>query len=173
MANSFLSFPNPVNDVAARTVASGVVIMAGIVVTTRSMWITIPLAYGFIARVLSGPRFSPLGRVATAVVAPRLPRFKKFVPGPPKRFAQGIGAAFATTALALWLVGETTSARIVLLILLVPALLEAGLGFCVGCKMFAVLMRIGLIPEEICEECADIFSPQARARREARHRHAS
>jgi hypothetical protein len=165
MASSLFSFPNPVNDVAARTVASGVVIMAIVATTTHQMWITIPLAYGFVARTLSGPRFSPLGRIATEIVAPHLPRFTKFVPGPPKRFAQAIGAAFTLSALALWLSGETTASRMLLVCLSVPAILEAGLGYCVGCKMFALLMRAGVIPEEICEECADIYSAKARKAR--------
>lgn len=142
--------------------------MAIVAVTTKQMWITIPLAYGFVARALSGPRFSPLGRLATAVVAPQLPRFAKLVPGPPKRFAQVIGGAFTVAALLLWLTGETTASRVLLVCLSVPAFLEAGLGYCVGCKMFALLMRAGVIPEEICQECADIYSAKAQERRKAR-----
>ena len=57
---------------------------------SSAYWLFLPLAYGFIARVLSGPRLSPLARLATAVVAPRLGAPKP-VPGPPKRFAQAIG----------------------------------------------------------------------------------
>ena len=37
-------------------------------------WIIVPLAYGFVARVTSGPRFSPLGLAVTRVVRPRLGR---------------------------------------------------------------------------------------------------
>ena len=40
--------------------------------------------------------------------------------------------------------------------LAVAASLEAALGFCLGCKVFALLMRVGVIPEEICLDCADI-----------------
>lgn len=36
-----------------------------------------------------------------------------------------------------------------------PAL-EAILGLGVGCKVFVVLMKLGVVPEEICLECADI-----------------
>ncbi|HVB00334.1 MAG TPA: DUF4395 domain-containing protein [Acidimicrobiales bacterium] len=167
MAPSLLTFPNPVNDVAARAVASGVVVMSSLALATHAMWITIPLAYGFVARLASGPRFSPLGRTATMLIAPRLERYTKLVPGPPKRFAQGIGAIFTVSALILWLVGDITASRILLAVLIVPSLLEAALGFCVGCKMFAFLMRYGIISEEICEECSDIFSEKARARRAA------
>ncbi len=162
------SFPNPVNDVAARTVAAGVVLMALTAVVFRQPWLAIPLAYGFVARVASGPRFSPLGLLATRVVAPRLPGRARFVPGPPKRFAQGIGALFTVSALTLWLAGQATAALVLLGLLAVPATLEAAFGYCVGCKLFAVLMRVGVVPPSACEECADLWGPAARARRAAR-----
>ena len=39
---------------------------------------------------------------------------------------------------------------------IVPVVLEAGFGYCVGCKIFGLLMRAGLILPEVCAECADI-----------------
>jgi hypothetical protein len=114
------------------------------------------LTYGFVARVLAGPRISPLGQLAVRVVAPRLPGHEKLVPGPPKRFAQGIGVAFSVTASALWLAGAPGAARVVIALLVVAATLEAALGFCLGCKVFAVLMRLGLIPDDVCAECNDL-----------------
>ena len=80
-------FPNPVNETSARVVATGVVIMGVIFAVTQSGWVLVPLTYGFIARVLTGPFLSPLGRIATQVVTPRIRREHKFVAGPPKRFA--------------------------------------------------------------------------------------
>ncbi len=41
-------------------------------------------------------------------------------------------------------------------LLVVAAGLEAVLGFCLGCTVFAALMRAGVIPEQVCAECADI-----------------
>jgi len=162
MERPIFAFPNPVNDVAARTVATGVVALALAAIVFGQPWLTIPLAYGFVARVLCGPRFSPLGQFATRVAAPRLAAYAKLVPGPPKRFAQGIGAAFTVTALVLWLAGLTPAADVVLGLLVVPAFLEAAFGFCVGCKVFALLMKVGLIPVEVCRECSDIWSVAAR-----------
>jgi len=150
------SFPNPVNEVAARTVASGVVVMALAFVVTGWGWILVPLAYGFVARVLTGPTLSPLGRIATQVVAPRLVRHERLVPGPPKRFAQAIGVVFSLTASGMWLVGAQGAARTVVALLAVAALLEAAFGLCLGCKVFALLMRIGLVPRSVCEECNDL-----------------
>lgn len=156
MSDSFFSFPNPVNDVAARTVASGVVIMAILVAGLGWGWVLVPLTYGFIARVATGPRLSPLGQFATRVVAPRLPEYSKLVPGPPKRFAQAIGVAFTVTASILWLSGAHGAARIVITMLAVAATLEAAFGFCLGCRIFSMLMALGIIPESVCEECNDL-----------------
>src|SRR5437763_11915610 len=97
------AFPNPVNEKAARVVAGTVLIAAIVILATGWYWLLIPLAYGFWARVLTGPTLSPLGWTAQNVIAPRLGA-RRPVPGPPKRFAQGIGAAVSTTALVLALV---------------------------------------------------------------------
>ena len=151
------SFPNPVNDNAARTVATGVVLMCLATIVLDQPWILIPLAYGFWARVLTGPTLSPLGQLATRVVAPRLPVEPKLVPGPPKRFAQAIGVVFSTTALVLWYgFGEHTASYVVVALLACPAFLEAAFGLCLGCKAFALLMRAGVIPESVCLECSDL-----------------
>jgi hypothetical protein len=151
------SFPNPVNEYAARTVAAGVVVMSVAAVAFRQPWILIPLTYGFWARVLSGPTFSPLGQLATRVVAPRLPGPAPLVPGPPKRFAQAMGVVFSSTALVLWYgFGLSTAAWVFTGLLAVAALLESALAICLGCMVFGVLMRWGVIPESVCLECADI-----------------
>ena len=151
------TFPNPVNEYAARTVAAGVVVMAVAAIAFQQPWILIPLAYGFWARVLSGPRFSPLGQLATRVVAPRLPFEPKYVPGPPTRFAQAIGVVFSSTALVLWYgSGDHTAAFVVVGLLTGAAFLEAAFGLCLGCKGFAVLMRLGVVPESVCLECSDL-----------------
>src|SRR5918912_1373395 len=148
------SFPNPLNEKAARVVA-GVVAVAGVVVLlTGARWLLTPLAYGFWARALPGPTLSPLGRLASRVIAPRLGP-PKYVAGPPKRFAQGMGAAISTAAAVLALgFGALTAA------LVVAATLESVFALCLGCQVFALLMRAGLVPEETCERCADIWSSQ-------------
>lgn len=157
MLGRVFSFPNPVNEVAARTVAAGVVVLAAVSLGTGERWLTIPLAYGFVARVLTGPTLSPLGQFATRVVAPHLARFEKLTPGPPKRFAQAIGACFTLSALGLWLAGASLACTVVLSALLVPATLEAGLGLCLGCQMFRLLMKAHVVPASVCAECADLW----------------
>jgi len=157
------SFPNPVNDAAARTVALGVVTMSVLAFVTGWAWILIPLTYGFVARLATGPTLSPLGQFATRVSAPRLVAWQKFVPGPPKRFAQGIGAVLTLAASLTWWTAGWSTARWILLPLIVAASLEGFLGYCLGCTMFGWLIRTGVVPESICEECGDLSKRYAAA----------
>lgn len=154
---SLIGFPNPVNEKAARTVAAVVAASCALVLVTGWYWLLVPIAYGFIARVLTGARLSPLGALAQKVIAPRFLGAPRLVPGPPKRFAQGIGAVVTTVAtVAALVLGWVGLANVLLAMMVVFATLEAALGFCVGCRIFAGLMRLGVIPEETCEACANI-----------------
>jgi hypothetical protein len=156
--SSVLSFPNPVNEKAARVVAGVVMVVALVTLATSAYWLLVPLAYGFWARVLTGPTLSPLGQFATRVAAPQLGA-PKYVPGPPKRFAQGMGAVITTAAAVLALGFDATTAADALLVALVAAAaLESILAFCVGCQIFALLMRMGLVPDEVCADCANIWA---------------
>lgn len=160
---SVFEFPNPVNETSARIVAAGAVTMALGVALLGQMWLLIPLAYGFVARVVTGPTLSPLGQIATRVITPRIDRDHRYVAGPPKRFAQGIGAVLSVTAVvAHFGFGATTVAQVLIAMLAAAAFAEAAFAFCLGCVIFARLMRIGLIPASICAECNDISERLAR-----------
>jgi hypothetical protein len=157
MRERLLSFPNPVNEVSARLVAGGVLVMALATLVLRQPLLLVPLAYGFWARVLTGPTLSPLGQLATKVLTPALDVAPRPVPGPPKRFAQGVGAAFTTTALVLhFAFGLTGAAYALVGVLALFATLESVFGFCMGCTVFGWLMRAGVIPAEVCEACNDL-----------------
>ena len=151
------SFPNPVNEVSARLVAGGVVLMSLVAIAFNQRWITLVIAYGFVARVLTGPSLSPLGQLVTRVITPRLPFAAKPVPGPPKRFAQAMGVAFSVTAAVLAVgVRQWGAAEIVLGMLVAAATLESVFAYCMGCKVFSLLMRAGVIPAKVCEECNNL-----------------
>jgi hypothetical protein len=153
-----LGFPKTINEKAARVVAGVVALTALVTLITGAYWLLVPLAYGFWARVLTGPTLSPLARFASKVAAPRLGEPKE-VSGPPKRFAQGMGAAMTTAAAIAALVFDAHGVADVLLVaMIVAATLESVFAFCVGCKVFGLLMRAGMVPEEVCAECADIWA---------------
>jgi transposase InsO family protein len=150
-----LGFPRVINEKAARTVAAVVALVCVIALATGAHWLLVPLAYGFWARVLAGPRLSPLAQLATKVVAPRLGPPRE-VAGPPKRFAQGMGAAITTLGVVALALGWGTVTAVLLAALVVAATLEAALGLCIGCRIFGLLIRSGVVPETVCLECADI-----------------
>ena len=152
---TLFAFPNPVNEYAARVTAGLVVLLAVVTAATGSAWGLLAIAVGFWLRVLFGPRISPLALLSVKVITPRLGKVK-LVPGPPKRFAQGIGAAVSTAALLLLSSGAAPAAWTLLGILVVAASLEAFAGFCLGCTIFGFLQRRGVIPEDVCEACNNI-----------------
>jgi hypothetical protein len=153
------TFPNPVNEVSARLVAAGVVVLSLVTIAFNQPWLLLAIAYGFVARVLTGPTLSPLGQFVTRVATPRLPFSAKFVAGPPKRFAQGIGATLSVAAvIANFGFGETGLAYVLVGLIIVAATLESVFALCLGCKAFAVLIHFGVIPEEICERCNNIWA---------------
>ena len=157
------SFPNPVNEKAARVVAGCVLVVAIVALVAGWHWLLLPLAIGFWLRVLFGPRLSPFALFATRVAAPRLGPPKE-VPGPPKRFAQGMGAAMTTAGAVLATGFEAYAAADVLLAALILAAgLESIFALCLGCHVFSLLMRLGLIPQSVCAECEDISGRLARA----------
>lgn len=157
ISNRALAFPNPVNEKAARVVAGLVVVTAATALVLQAGWLLWLLALGFLLRVLSGPRFSPFGLLATRVVAPRLGP-PKLVAGPPKRFAQGLGLAFSLTAAICVTLGATTVGWTLVGLLIVAATLESVVGFCLGCAIFGLLQRAGWVPASVCEACADLGS---------------
>jgi MFS family permease len=157
---ALISFPNPVNEVAARTVAAGVVVLSlGTLVLSLFnhdfLWLSAVIALGFIARVATGPKLSILGQLATKVIAPRLGH-EKLVPGPPKRFAQAIGAVVTTLTVVLVAFGFVLGPQVLLGLMVVFATLESGFAICVGCIIFGELMKRGIIPPDVCEACNNV-----------------
>ena len=111
--------------------------------------------------LLGRPRWTEkLSQLRTGDGRPLPPRL---VAGPPKRFAQGMGAAITLAAALLHFgFGQDGASEIILGLVVVAATLESAAGFCIGCRVFALLMRAGLVPEETCAACANIAlrSPQ-------------
>jgi hypothetical protein len=159
----WLAFPNPVNETSARLVAGGVVAQGVAFLAVRQWWVLVPLVYGFLARVFAGPRLSPLGQLVTRVITPRLDLDHRFVPGPPKRFAQGVGLAFSAGALLAWSLGVHPLTYVLIGFLLVAATLESAFAVCLGCVVFNRLMRLGLIPADVCADCNDLSRRFAQA----------
>lgn len=167
--SSLIGFPTTVDERAARVVAGGVVAMTTTSLVGDQPWMMAPVAAGFAARVLTGPRLSPLGLLATRVVVPRLPGPPRPVSGAPKRLAQAMGLTMSVASLALAAGGRRRASRVVRLALVGAAGLEAFAGVCLACKMFPLLVRVGLASEPDCPECTNVWTRLSH--RESVHAH--
>jgi hypothetical protein len=156
---TLFSFPNPDNETSARVVAGAVAILCVATVAFQQGWLLPVLAYGFVARALTGPTLSPLALAATRIVTPRLDVVHRYSPGPAKRFAQTVGAVLTTTATILWFAAGAHVAALALVgAVAVFATLESAFAVCVGCKAFYLGMRLGLVPPHVCEDCARVLA---------------
>jgi len=163
------SFPDPVNETSARLVAACVVVEAAVFLVVREWWVLVPLTYGFLARVATGPTLSPVGQFVTRVATPRLEAAlrvrrqgfrSRLVPGRPKRFAQGIGLGFTAGATVAWALGAPAVSVVLIAMLAVAATLEAAFAICLGCIAYSAIWG--------CAECDDISERLRRSVIEAR-----
>lgn len=156
-------FPAVVDDVTVRLIAAVVLSIGTFALATSAWWLYALLAFDFTVRAALGPRFSPTARLVQRWVRPQLPTPAVPTAGAPKRFAASIGAVLTAAATVLWLVSLLTGSALALhfvtgigVVMVVFPALESLFGYCVGCVLFRGLMRLGLVPEEICLDCADI-----------------
>ncbi|MBC8311553.1 MAG: DUF4395 domain-containing protein [Candidatus Marinimicrobia bacterium] len=150
------SFPETINEYAARTVAGFIVLLAIAFLYTKSLFVLAFMIYGFLARVVAGPSLSPIALLVTKVIIPKMGNPYVDCPGPPKRFAQFIGLIFTSSALFFMLNEQFITVYILIGILAIFAALESIMGFCAGCWFFKQMMRWGWIPQNVCEKCNDI-----------------
>ncbi len=150
------NFPDEVNENAARLVALFVFIFVLLSIFFSEFYFVFILMIGFFLRMLYGPKYSVTAKLVLNYIIPLLKISNKQTPGPPKRFAQTIGFVFSFTACIFFLLKLTHAYQITLIILGFFCFLEFFFGFCAGCFVFGLLMKFGIVPEEICERCNNL-----------------
>ena len=153
--------PTYVDDVTVRLIAAVVVAVGVLALATQQWWLYAVMFADFTLRAAAGPRWSPIARAVGSWVRPRLAVAKRPTAFAPKRFAAGIGAVMSAAITALWIThaltgatGAIVAAAVLAGIMIVLPTLVAAFGFCLGCKIFVALMRLGVIPEDVCVDCA-------------------
>jgi hypothetical protein len=156
-------FPAVVDDVTVRLIAAVVLVVGVVALAASQWWLYAVLAVDFSLRAALGPQASPVARLVQRWIRPAVAAPKRPTAGPPKRFAATVGAVMTLSATVLWLVSLATGSSVAAgwvigigVVMVVFPALESILGICVGCLLFSGLMRVGLVPEEVCLECADI-----------------
>lgn len=98
----------------------------------------------FAIGTFGGLSASPYGLVFRHLVAPRLGPVTECEEAGPPRFAQGVGLAFAVIGVAGYASGLTVLGLVATGLALIAALLNAAVGFCLGCEMYLLLRRAGV-----------------------------
>lgn len=126
---------------AAVTVA----VLALVLVTLPSAVAAVLLAWqvvAFAVGALVGPAQQPYGQVFRRWVRPRLAAPTELEDPAPPRFAQAVGLVFALVGLAGLLLGVTAVAYVAVAFALAAALLNAAFGFCLGCEVYLLALRL-------------------------------
>lgn len=100
----------------------------------------------FFAKVILGPKFSPISRVANLIVSKQQP---EYVGAIQKRFAWSIGLLLSGTMMIL-LFGfgiQGIPNLIICGICLTFMFFETAFGICVGCKIYSALLKAGVLKE--------------------------
>jgi Domain of unknown function (DUF4395) len=145
--------PFRVNENAVRGVALQVFILSLAALYTGSSIPVIILLADFAIRVLLIPRYSPLAWISRKLIVPISGFKRKQIVFKPKRFAAGIGMFMSAAALFFNLNGLVLPAAVTIAILALFSFLEAFFKFCAGCKIFGLLMKLGLVSEDECPDC--------------------
>ena len=117
------------------------IVLSAALITESNLIIGFQFAV-FLSAVLFGLRRSIYGFLYRNLIQPRLsgPVPSEYESAP--RFAQLIGALFALTALIGGLTGNSTICLIATGFALSAAFLNAGFGFCLGCKIYLLILRV-------------------------------
>lgn len=102
------------------------------------------IALLFLWGVLS-PRTAPWGALYRRFVQPRLAPPTDLEDPRPPRFAQGVGLFVTAVGLALHVLGVPWALPIAAAMAFVAAFLNAVFGLCLGCQLYLLLQRIGIV----------------------------
>jgi hypothetical protein len=113
--------------------------------TTAAFWLLLVIALLFAWGAFAGIRRHPYGLLFRVLIRPRLaPPREREDPAPPT-FAQGVGLFVTGLGLVLHLVGVPYVLPIAAALAFVAAFLNSVFAYCLGCQIYLLLVRAGVI----------------------------
>lgn len=106
--------------------------------------LTVVIALLFLWGVVS-PRTTPWSVVFRTLVRPRLSAPTELEDPRPPRFSQGVGLFVVGIGLVLHLLGVPWALPIATAAAFIAAFLNAAFAFCLGCQLYLLLQRAGII----------------------------
>jgi hypothetical protein len=136
------SAPQTIDARGPRFSASITLLVLSVALLTNSIYVIgfQLLVFGIAAFI--GLKKSPYGLIYRKLVQPRLSGPVPLEDQRPPRFAQLVGFLFALVAFVGLLSGAESVFTIATSFALVAAFLNSAFGFCLGCKMYLILVRI-------------------------------
>ena len=131
----------PVDPRGVRFAAALTSAVLALVLATGSGWLLAAQAVVFALGAFAGLRFSPYTVAFRSLVVPRLAPPTEREDAAPVRFSQAVGLAFAVVGTVGYLTGLTTLGIVATAFALAAAFLNAAFGFCLGCEMYALIVR--------------------------------
>lgn len=175
--DKFWSFPSPINECEARIhafctvalLAAALILYETVDNSYGAFWF---ITYGFLARVLCGPRLDPQAMIVLFVIRPIVVDTlglleDKFTASSPKRFAQvcglffGIGCSIAAT------LGNDISLYVIFAAFFGASFLSSFCDLCIACKMFKFFASRNMIPSYLCKDCTLYYVAGTKAVAEA------
>ena len=102
----------------------------------------------FAVAVALGVQRTPAAFLFRRLVRPRLSAPTHLEDPRPPRFAQGVGLFVSVVGLVLQLFGVPWALPIAAALAFVAAFLNAAFGLCLGCQLYLLLQRVGLVGRE-------------------------
>jgi len=134
--------------------ALGALVLALLIPIESGVWLRIGspefivLAVAWIAfgiGTIWGNAASPWGLVFRVLVKPRLRKPAETEDPRPPHFALGIGFALSTIGLVLHIIGVPWGLAAASAAIVVASFLNAFVGYCLGCQVYLLLARAGVI----------------------------
>ncbi|SDG01130.1 DUF4395 domain-containing protein [Klenkia brasiliensis] len=116
-------------------------VVLAVVLLTGSGWLLAAQAVVFAVGAFAGLRYAPYGVAFRTLVAPRLGPVRETEDEAPPRFAQLVGFGFALVGTLGYLTGAPVVGAVATGLALVAALLNAAVGFCLGCELYLIVRR--------------------------------
>lgn len=116
-------------------------VVLAVVLLTGSGWLLAAQAVVFAVGAFAGLRYAPYGVLFRTLVAPRLGPVREKEDEAPPRFAQLVGLGFALVGTLGYLTGAPVLGAVATGLALVAALLNAAVGFCLGCELYLIARR--------------------------------
>lgn len=144
--------PRDIDPRGPRFGAAITAVLLLVVIGLQLSGLTIPALVIFVYLMLTfawgafaGIRRHPYGVVYRTLVRPRLKPPTELEDPTPPTFAQGVGFAITLIGLLLHLVGVPYALVIAAAAAFVAAFLNSVFGLCLGCQLYLLLVRIGIL----------------------------